>query len=338
MSSMKNILYVGNALSHKGKTKTSVETLGTFLCEFCNVKTASNKTNKVLRLLDMVRLVLKNSRQSDYVLIDTYSTSNYYFALVISQLCRCLNLKYIPILHGGNLENRLIKNPRYSKLIFKNAYRLISPSQFLEKVFQKYNYDNILYIPNTINLNSYSYVERDIDSINLLWVRSFASIYNPEQAVLVLEKLLELNYDASLTMIGPDVDGSLAKVKNLEKQKNLKVNFTGKLTKSQWVDVSKDCNIFINTTNFDNTPVSVIEAMALGLPVVSTDVGGMPYLISDNYDGILVPPKDVSAMTNAIVQLKTDNVQRVKLVSNARTKVENYSWNVVKHMWVALLS
>ena len=82
------------------------------------VKIASKKSNKVLRLIDMVWSVLKHNRSTDYVLIDTYSTSNFYYALVVSQFCRLLRLKYIPILHGGNLEKRLIHNSRLSKLLF----------------------------------------------------------------------------------------------------------------------------------------------------------------------------------------------------------------------------
>lgn len=335
---MKNVLYIGNALSNKGKTSTVIDTLSEHLKETCSVKVASGKTNKVLRLLDMMQLIIKNIFKADYVLIDTYSTTNFFYALIISQLCRLFNLKYIPILHGGNLENRLKHNPKLSHLVFNYAYVLVAPSNFLKSIFKTYNYNNVLHIPNTIDINNYKYKKRNIQSIKLLWVRSFASIYNPELAVLVLDKLFEMNYNAELTMIGPDVDGSLAEVKSLARQKNLNVNFTGKLSKSQWIEISKDCNVFINTTNFDNTPVSVIEAMALGLPVVSTNVGGMPFLISDYNDGILVPPQDVGAMTNAIVKLKKDDALRLKLVANARSKVENFSWNVVKPKWETLLS
>ena len=334
---MKNVLYIGNALSNKGKTSTVIDTLSENLKETCSIKVASSKTNKVLRLLDMMQLIVANKSNTDFVLIDTYSTTNFYYAFIISQLCRLYSLKYITILHGGNLENRLKNNSKLSHLIFNNAYELVAPSYFLKSVFETYGYKDVLYIPNSIELNDYECENRSINTIKLLWVRSFSSIYNPEQAVLVLEKLLEMNFDATLAMIGPDVDGSLTKVKDLARKKNLDVNFTGKLSKPEWIDYSKGFNVFINTTNFDNTPVSVIEAMALGLPVVSTNVGGMPFLISDNTDGLLVQPQDVSAMVNAIIKIKTNEELRIKLITNARSKVENFGWNAVKSKWEALL-
>ncbi len=335
---MKNVLYIGNALSNNGSTNTVIETLSANLKEFCSIKVASHKSNKVLRLLDMMALVFKNKSKTDFVLIDTYSTANFYFALVVSQLCRILKIKYITILHGGNLENRLKSNPRLSHYIFTNAHKLVAPSNFLKTVFSSYGYDDVLYIPNTIEINEYKFKSRNIGEIRLLWVRSFASIYNPMQAVLVLEQLVKMQYDVQLTMVGPDVDGSLAKVKKLVQDKNLVVNFTGKLSKQEWISLSEDYNVFINTTNFDNTPVSVIEAMALGLPIVSTNVGGLPYLIDNNNDGLLVPQQEIVSMINAILKLKYDEAFRVKLTNNARVKIEKFDWNAVKPQWKTLLT
>jgi glycosyltransferase involved in cell wall biosynthesis len=335
---MKNVLYIGNALSKSKGTPTVIETLSAHLKAFCNVKVVSNQPNQVLRLLDMIRLVFNYRSQTDLVLIDTYSTLNFYYALIISQLCRVFRIPYICILHGGDLENRLKKSPKLCRLLFHNAQTIVAPSPFLKSVFERYGYAELLYIPNSIELQNYEFTDRPIDGINLLWVRSFSSLYNPEQAVLVLEALLHMNYDATLTMIGPEVDGSLAKTKALAEEKGLKVNFTGKLSKAEWLAYSKDCTIFINTTDVDNTPVSVIEAMAIGLPVVSTNVGGLPYLISDGHDGILVPPRDVKAMVAAIINLKTDDSLRLKLVTTARAKVENFSWDAVRPQWEALLS
>ena len=335
---MKNVLYIGNALSNKGKTITTIETLTYHLKEFYSVYVASNKNNKFLRLIDMIRLVILKGKQSDVVLIDTYSTSNFYYALIISQICRILKLKYIPILHGGNLEKRLKNSSYFSQLIFNNAYKMVAPSRFLKTVFENYGYTNIVHIPNTIDIDNYEYSVRDINTLRLLWVRSFSKIYNPELAVYVLEDLINKGYSTELTMIGPDVDGSLAVVKNLAKEKSLNVTFTGKLSKKEWIKLSKQHNIFINTTNFDNTPVSLIEAMALGLPIISTDVGGLPYLITHNEEGLLVPANDTNAMVRAILKVMSNKNLKEKLVKDARKKAELFDWNNVSHQWKMVLS
>ncbi|WP_339754575.1 glycosyltransferase family 4 protein [uncultured Winogradskyella sp.] len=334
---MKNVLYIGNALSNNGRTSTTIEILGERLKEICSIKIASTKPNKVLRLFDMIRLVLKNKSATDFVLIDTYSTSNFYFAFVISQLCRVCKLHYIPILHGGNLEIRLKNNPKLSDLIFNNAYKLVAPSNFLKAVFQTYGYKDVLLISNFIEIGCYEFLNREIDDIKMLWVRSFSSIYNPQKAVLVMNRLLKKGFKTSLTMVGPDVDGSMDNVKVLALKEGLDVKFPGKLSKQNWVELSKKHNVFINTTNFDNTPVSVIEAMALGLPIVSTEVGGLPYLISNNKDGLLVPSDDADAMAHKIIELREDNSLRISLITNARDKVENFDWKNIKPKWQSLL-
>lgn len=335
---MKNVLYVGNALSQKGKNLTSVENLSNRLSQFCKIRIASSKQNKILRLLDMMFLVLKNASNTDYVLIDTYSTINFYYAFIISQLSRLFKIKYIPILHGGNLERRLKQNPKLSKMVFGNAYKMVSPSNFLKELFKRYGYQNVEYIPNTIEIADFEFFNRDIGIIKVFWLRSFSQIYNPTLAVLILDRLIKKGYNAELCMVGPDSDGSLKEVRKLAKQLNLNVKFTGKLSKKEWIALSKDYNIFINTTNFDNTPVSVIEAMALGLPIVSTNVGGLPFLISHNEDGLLVPPNDVNAMANAIIKLKENQNLKNQLVINARKKVEKFDWKEVKIKWERLLS
>ena len=334
----KNVLYIGNALSNNGKTVTTIETLALQLRDFCSVKIASRKFNKVLRLIDMVNTVISNRKWAEVVLIDTYSTTNYYYALLISQICRILKIKYIPILHGGNLEQRLIKNPYLSKLIFGNAYKLVAPSNFLKSVFKTFGYEDVLHIPNAIEIQNYQFESRAIDDIKLLWVRSFSSIYNPELAILVLESLLKKGHQAELTMVGPEVDGAMQKTKTLAESKNLNVDFTGKLSKKEWVELSRTSNIFINTTNFDNMPVSVIEAMALGLPIVSTNVGGIPFLLTNNIEGLLVAPNDADTLVEAILKIKKDNNLKDTMITNARKKVEQFDWEIVKSKWQSLLS
>ncbi|WP_431135854.1 glycosyltransferase family 4 protein [Psychroserpens mesophilus] len=336
---MKNVLYIGNKLKNKKFNVSTILILGNLLeSEGYNVFYASSKTNKFFRLLDMCVSCIKYKNTANVVLIDTYSTQNFYYALIISQLCRILNLDYIPILHGGNLPERLKRSPLMSKMIFKHAKYNVSPSGFLKNAFQNYGYANILHIPNTIKIDDYPFLLKKYDTPRLLWVRSFSKIYNPELAVKVLNTLRKEYPESELCMVGPDTDGSRQYVENLANSLNLTVKFTGKLEKKDWIDLSKNYNIFINTTNFDNTPVSVIEAMALGLPIVSTNVGGIPYLIEDGVDGLLVEPNQVNEMNSAVVSLIKDFEKRKVLIENARKKAEKFDWNQVKLLWIKALN
>src|SRR5690606_7803696 len=129
----------------------------------------------------------------------------------------------------------------------------------------------------------------------------------------------------SLCMIGPEKDGSQKKCEEYAQKNNLPLTFTGKLTKKQWIDLSTEYDIFINTTNFDNTPVSVIEAMALGLPVVSTNVGGISYLLKEG-EALLVPPNQVNEMATSVDKLLSDNELALIIAHNARKKAESFDW------------
>ena len=333
------LLYLGNRLSKHGFNKTTIETLGLHLeQEGFGVYYASNKKSFPLRMLDMMRSVIIYRKQVSYILIDTYSTKAFWYAFVCSQLARVLNIKYIPILHGGNLPNRLKNNPILCRMVFANAYQNVAPSGYLKQAFENAGFTNVVHIPNSIEIDKYEFKSRAELTPKLLWVRAFASIYNPEMAVKVLQQLQEKYPSATLTMVGPDKDGSLQTTKAFAESVGVAVNFTGQLAKEDWWKLASEHDIFINTTHFDNTPISVMEAMALGLPVVSTNVGGIPYLLADKENALLVSDNDVSKMTDAICSLLEDQQKASDLALNARHFIEQMDWQVVKKEWKQILS
>jgi glycosyltransferase involved in cell wall biosynthesis len=330
----KRLVYIGNNLI--SENPTTIKKLVLILEELgWKVDMYSNKKNKVFRLIEMCFGILKN-RRAYIVLIDTYSTLNFYYAIIISQLARIIGLDYIPILHGGNLPMRLNNNSYLSNLLFKNAKINISPSNYLYTVFKNKGF-KVQVIPNAINIEDYPLKERSSLKPRLLWVRAFNKIYNPQMAIKVLALLKREFPSAILCMVGPDNDGSLVDVRNLAKELDIEesVEFTGKLTKQEWIKKSKSYDIFIYTTTIDNTPVSVIEAMALGLPIVSTKVGGIPYLIEHEKSGILVNNNDSEAMASEISRLiKSDSSV---LIKNAREIAEGFDDSKVKAQWFKVL-
>ena len=333
------ILYIGNNIKSKRATVTTTSILSNLLKqEGYHVKIVSSIKIQLFRLLSMLWAIIRCQNKISYVLIDTYSTRNFYYALFSSQLCRLLKLKYLPILHGGNLPNRLDNSSKLSRLIFSNSYQNITPSNYLKAEFNKRGYATT-FIPNALEIKDYKFLKRKIESPKLLYVRAFDKIYNPKMAIKVLNVLLETYPEALLCMIGPEKDNSLKSCKALVKALQLEnhVEFTGMLSKPQWHKKAENYNIFINTTNIDNAPVSVMEAMALGLPIVSTNAGGIPFLIDDRVDGLLVEKNSVDAMVNAIIKITNNQEATRALVSNARMKVERFDWDVVKQLWHNIL-
>lgn len=335
---MIRILYIGNKLTKHGYTSTSIDTLGVFLeREGFKVYYASSKKSKFLRILDMIGKTIKYRNKIDFVLIDTYSTLNFWYSFIISQLCRVLNIKYIPKLHGGDLPRRIKRDTFICNLIFKNSFINIAPSNYLFEAFYNNGYKNLVYLPNTIELQNYPFIKREVIDPKLLWVRSFSKIYNPIMAVKVLVELKKEYPNASLCMIGPKKDESYIETVRFAKKNRVDVNFTGKLSKYEWINLSNRSNIFLNTTHFDNTPISVIEAMALGIPVVSTKVGGIPFLLEHEKNALLVSDNDVDDMVLQIKKLLKNPEQTNIIVENARETVNNFDWEIVKLKWIELL-
>ena len=157
-------------------------------------------------------------------------------------------------------------------------------------------------------------------------------------AVDVLLSLKKLGVEGSLTMVGPDKDSSMSKFFHYAESKGLNksVTVTGGLSFQEWIEISKTQSYFINTTNFDNMPVSVIEAMALGIPVVSTDVGGVPYLIEDGVNGFMVSKNAADQMARKILKLSLDKDAYHNVSKQARITADKFAWSNVKDSWKAL--
>src|SRR5690554_3862797 len=255
MNRKRKLLYVGNQLLSHGLSPTSADTLPQALeGEGFEIIVVSNKRNKISRLWDMLLTTYKQRNHIDIAIIDTYSTWSFYYAVAIAKLCQWHSIPYIPILHGGNLPERLRKSKTLCRSLFDGALTNVAPSDFMVSQFKQAGFTNLTYIPNAISLKNYEFKLRTQLSYRLLWVRSFAEIYNPMLALEVVKKLKKLGKPVSLCMVGPDKDGSLEACRRMAVRQNLPITFTGILKKEEWIVLSNDYDIFINTTNFDNMP------------------------------------------------------------------------------------
>lgn len=332
------ILYVGNYLTKHGYTPTFNEILSLKLKESYTVRRSSDRLNQAARLFSMVYSVFRYRKKAEIVLIDSYSTRAFWFLVCSSIAARICRVPYVTILRGGYMENRLKRNPRLCKMVFGKSFSNISPSLHMLKIFTEHGFE-VKYIPNHLELEKYSYERRKKIRLKLFYLRSLHKIYNPLMAVDILKKLVDKYGDAELCMVGPDKDGSRQEMEDRADELGVrnKIKFTGRLDKPGWRKLSQDYDIFINTTNVDNHPVSVIEAMALGLVVVSTNAGGMPFLIESGQEGYLVRPQDPDAFIEKISLLYEHPELAVVLTDNARKKVEDFDWLLVKENFFEII-
>lgn len=280
----------------------------------------------------------KHRKGTTLVHIASYSTLAFYYAFYVSILCKLFNKKYITVVHGGDFPNRLNKSKFLCSVFFNSAILVISPSNFLKYHLELHGFKSIC-IPNFIPIELFNFKERSNLQPKILWVRTFHEIYNTRMAARAIQHLVRKYPNIKLLMVGREEDQELALFKECVHELKLSdhIEIAGQLTRQEWVNRSTDYDIFISTTTIDNTPMSVIEAMALGLPVISTNVGGVPYIINSGEDGILVENNDDLAMAEAIDQLLMNPELVKKITKNGRLKAEKFSWEAVKVDWISAL-
>jgi glycosyltransferase involved in cell wall biosynthesis len=338
--SKNRILYIGNFLSGAGRTPAPNEIISNELEKEFQLIRCSDKQSLLWRMVDMIFCTLTAGvRRKTTIIIDVFSTMAFWYAYVICMLGRIMGLPVILVLHGGNLLERFNKNKLTSKQLMTKANAVISPSSFFVEPVKRQFDVHVKVIANPINIEAYPFLQKEYSTPHLLWVRSFHAQYNPLMAIELLH-LLKSNYpNVTLTMIGPDKDGSMKKVRDraIELGVSDHLSTPGIMSKEDWINASRECNVFINTTHYDNTPVSVIEALALGLPVVSTNVGGIPYLLKHENNALLVDDSDLKAMHASLLKVMTDSDLRTHLINNGRTLAEQMDIKAVSQAWSDLI-
>ncbi len=338
---MTSTLIIGNHLSAGGDTpKVCEELAGRLDLAGWPVMTTSQQPNPVARLADMLTTAWGRRGSYEVAQVDVYSGRAFLWAEAVSQTLERCRKPFVLTLHGGALPDLVNSQPERVRRLLARATAVTAPSRCLTEAAAPI-FHGTKVIPNAIDLPRYRFRVRENPGPRLIWLRAFHEVYN---SILAIETLALLKRDLpklELEMIGPDRgDGSLkrAQSRSCELKLSGAVEFGGRTPKERVPATLARADIFVNTSLIDNTPVSVIEAMACGLCVVSTNVGGVPDLIEDGVSGLLVPPANPSAMANAIRRLYREPGLASRLSSNARRRVEKFDWSLVLPAWQELLS
>ena len=305
-----------------------------------SVLTTSDRRNRVARLLDFLLTVWRQRHRYGVAQVDVYSGRAFVWAELVCWALRMARRPYILTLHGGNLPAFSRSSDKRVRRLLRSSSAVTAPSTYLHEQMRQYRPDMVL-LPNPLDLTKYPYRRRQHPTPNLVWLRAFHDIYNPSLAVRVVALLVQNFPRVRLVMIGPDMgDGSREATKDVALELGVvdRVMYTGQVPKNETPHWLHQGDIFLNTTRVDNTPVSVLEAMACGLCIISTNVDGIPYMLEDEYDALLVPAGDQAAMAKAVQRLLTEDGLAERLSGNARRKVEQFDWSNILPRWERLLT
>jgi len=339
MVKTQKIFLVGNLLSaHFGTTSISEELCYHLRSKGWQVITASNKPYRISRLLDIFLSAIRYRNVYTLANVEVYSGNAFMWAEWVSALLRYLDKPYILTLHGGNLIQFSNQHPERVKLLLSKANLVTSPSHQIQTSLLRFN-TNINYIPNGIDINSYNFKLRSNPAPKLIWLRALHAIYQPDTAVHTLTILRSDFPTASLILIGPDKkDGTRQRIERLAVDLGVQnsMKWIGPIPKSE---VSRNLNkgdVFLNTTLNESFGVSVMEAAACGLPIVTTNVGELTYLWQDGYDALLVNPSNAEEMAAAVQRILTNHGLAENLSRNARQNAEKYDWSLILPLWESL--
>ena len=326
----KTILTVGTFLEDNDTPVQQGKILSDLLsAEGHNVKCVSTIKNKVFRLADICFAVITGKHKNLFIQI--FSGPAFIYASCAILLGKIFGKNVVGVLRGGNLPVYLKKKRLLKLCILRQVNHLIAPSGYLKKEFDNLNIPTVV-IPNIINLQKYEYRVRSKISLNILWIRRYIDIYNPLMAIRVIKKLKEEYKDVHLTMAGGGVS---SEIKRVVKDEGLEDNIEilGFISKEKINELGQLHDVFINTAIIDNLPVTVIEAMAMGLVVVCTNVGGLPFFLKDGENALLVDSDDADGMACQIKKLYNDNKLCEKLTIFAYETVAEFSWEKIRQKY-----
>lgn len=334
------VLMVGNFLSGGRPYRLACEELTDRLEQRgWPVLRTSPKPGRLSKLIDMVGTAWRERRRYEGAQVDVFSGPAFLWAWAVCATLRRARRPYVLTLRGGDLPSFSRRWPRLVVGLLRSAAAVTAPSPYLLKALTPYRPDIVL-IPNGLDVAAYPVRPSGPVAPSLVWLRAFHQIYNPQLAVEVLARVRRDFPAARLTMVGPDQgDGSLERTQRRARDLGVAdhVEFPGGVSKREVPNWLQKGNIFLNTTDVDNTPTSVLEAMACGLCVVSTSVGGIPYLLEHETDALLVPPRDPDLMASAVRTLLTDDDLAQTLSRNAIQKARNMDWSILLPKWESLL-
>lgn len=239
------------------------------------------------------------------------------------------HLRGVPVVvnyRGGEAARFLGQSRKLVNSTMRRVATLAVPSRFLQEVFLRHAMTAEI-VPNVIDLSLFRpRAQRSAGSVTILVARNLEPLYDNATALRAFAMVRERHPNAHLTIAGSGPEAS--RLQSLSHQLGLQgsVRFAGRLDRDDMAELYRGADVMLNPSLADNMPNSILEALACGVPVVSTNVGGVPFLVEHGVTALLVEPGDARAMAEATLRLLDDESLWRQLSVAGIQEVQRYTW------------
>ena len=236
---------------------------------------------------------------------------------------------------GGEAQVFLQRSGRLVRFTMRRAGALVVPSGFLRDIFSAFGMRADI-VPNIIDLSRFH--PRDLvapgSAPHLLVARNLEPLYDNETAIRAFQSVQAIFPQARLTIAGSGPEEQRLRQFVFAQGLGAAVQFTGRLEPDAMASLYRGADLLLNPSLADNMPNSILEAWSSGVPVVSTNVGGIPYLAQDGVTASLVPPADPAVMAQACVSLLSDKTEWKQRAQAGLQEAQRYTWSCVQPVLV----
>jgi L-malate glycosyltransferase len=286
----------------------------------------------VVNELTYLPLLVREIARADVVHVFSASYTSFLLApLPAVLIARALGKPVVLNYRSGEAPDHLRRSAIARKTI-KQVDKNVVPSRFLVDVFRGFGIDATI-VPNIVDLERFRFRERDPLRPRLVSTRNFEALYNVGATIRAFKIVQDQWPDASLMLVGGGAQET--DLRALVTQLGLRnVTFAGRVMPEAIAGFYAGSDIYIQSPNIDNMPTSVLEAFASGLPVVSTEAGGVPAILTHGAHGLLAPVADYETLGHQVLRLLESPDYARRLARAAYATCHACTWPEVRDQWV----
>jgi len=247
---------------------------------------------------------------------------------------RALGRRVVLVYHSGEADDHLSRWGTLVHPCLRIAHEIVVPSTYLRDVFARHGYTTRV-IRNVVDTSRFRFVERSMLRPRLISTRNLERHYRVDNTIRAFAILKKRCPEATLTVVGSGTEEG--RLRRLAASLGADgIRFLGSVPPRAMPALCDEADLFVNSSEVDNQPVSLLEAFAAGLPVVTTATGGIGAMVRHGETGLLVPHDDPATMASALSSLIESPERARRMAARAREEVEEYTWTRVRESWDAV--